>query len=570
MKPLTFDFSLNQGDEAPQRSGFSAMVFSEQQAGRSLLGHQLRAIGGEPVTQVSRLADAKRMLEFNKYDLVVLDDDDNNSAAAGRTMVEDLRRCGHLDIKTIVIQTSSVATHSRVSDAAESGVDSFLLRPFSQNAIQERVETALTRRHALSAIYQSLGAGDWQSALAHCQHRIQKKQSFWLYAARIAGEILLSQGRLEAAQEMYHLVLQANALPWAKLGIGRVLFAQRKHHEAASYLSNLAQSHPEQTDTYDLMAEAHLELGQIAEALNIYHVAAKATPGSVSRLQRLGFAAHFCGDANLAIETLERSIRIGARSKSFDSQSLVFLGQLYVENQRSSDLKELIKRANQILEQSAEPQRLQEHIRVLEAYQFAAGGHLHQARTLIAPMFDQVNAPAACIDMAFNTSSVLALLAQLGHTQHSDAKLIDYLGVRFSHTKLSALWLSRAAKTHTPYADQLHQAYDKAFQMAQIALKPHLNGNTSVAVADLVQLAADTLNIRIIDMATKLVQRHADELCDARHLQQRIERIKESVNLSEKQKNPVSRYLKHPGGLSLTARSTSEAPRPASSEVLAL
>jgi len=573
MKLLQPDFVLNQVAETRQRGGFSALAYSAHQAGRSLLGHQLRAIGGEPITQVSRLAEAKRALEFNKYDLVVLDDDDdddNDSATAGRTMVEDLRRCGHLDIKTIVILTSSLATYSRVTDAAESGVDSFLLRPFSQNSLQERVNTALTRRQALSAIYQSLGAGDWQGALAHCQSRIQKKQSFWLYAARIAGEILLSQGRLEAAHEMYQVVLQANALPWAKLGIGRVLFAQRKHQEASSYLSNLAQSHPEQTDTYDLMAEAHLELGQIDEALNIYHVAAKATPGSVSRLQRLGFAAHFCGDADLAIETLERSIRIGARSKSFDSQSLVFLGQLYVETQRSSELKELIKRAHQILEHAAEPQRLQEHIRVLDAYLLAVGGHLRQARTLIAPMFDQVNAPAACIDMAFNTSSVLALLAQMGHMQESDANLIDYLGVRFSHTKLSALWLSRAAKTHTPYADQLHKAYDQAFQMAQNALKPHLQGNTSAAVADLVQLAADTLNIRIIDMATKMVQRHTDELVDARHLHQRIERIKEAINLSEKQKNPVSRYLKHPGGLSLSARSTSEASRPTSSEMLAL
>lgn len=561
MKRLPPDFGFNPEPDTPQRAGFSALIYSPQQGGRSLLGHQLRAIGGEPITQVSRLADAKRSLEFHKFDVVVLDDDDNDSAAAGRTMVEDLRRCGHLDIKTIVILTSSLATYSRVSDAAESGVDSFLLRPFSQNAMQERIETALTRRHALGAIYQCLGVGDWQSALAHCQSRIQKKQSFWLYAARIAGEILLSQGQLEAAHAMYQVVLQANALPWAKLGVGRVLFAQRKHHEAATYLSNLAQSHPEQTDTYDLMAEAHLELGQITEALNIYQVAAKATPGSVSRLQRLGFAAHFCGDSKLAIETLERSIRIGARSKSFDSQSLVFLGHLYTESQRNSDLKDLIKRAHQMLEHAAEPQRLQDHIRVLDAYLCASSGQLQQARSLISPLFDQVNAPATCIDQAFNTSSVLALLAQMGHTHPGDAGLIEYLSLRFSHTKLSALWLARSAKPHAPYADQMNRAYEQSFQMAQTALKPHLTGNTSAAVAELVQLAADTLNIRIIDMASKLVQRHANDLVDACHLQLRIEGIKTAVNLPEKQKNPVSRYLKHPGGLSLTARSTSEAPR---------
>ena len=75
MKRLPPDFGFNQEPDTPQRAGFSALIYSPQQGGRSLLGHQLRAIGGEPITQVSRLADAKRSLEFHKFDVVVLDDE---------------------------------------------------------------------------------------------------------------------------------------------------------------------------------------------------------------------------------------------------------------------------------------------------------------------------------------------------------------------------------------------------------------------------------------------------------------------------------------------------------------
>src|SRR5574343_1309314 len=195
----------------------SALVVDGNPVSRSILVSQLRDLGLRQVSQSSRIADARRHLEFRTFDVVICEQHFPNDNATGQDLLDDLRRSGLLPFATIFIMATGEASYAKVAEAAESALDSYLLKPYTAAQLDTRLHQARRRKVSLQAIFAAIEKQAFAEAAELCLDRFEKRGEFWLYAARVGAELLLRLEKFNDAQKLYEAVIAAKTLPWARL-----------------------------------------------------------------------------------------------------------------------------------------------------------------------------------------------------------------------------------------------------------------------------------------------------------------------------------------------------------------
>ena len=168
-------------------------------ASRNSLSAALRELGVGSVEGCSSLQEARRRVELKAYDVVLCEQHFPNDTSTGNDLLDDLRQTGLLPLTTVFIIVSAQATHDSVTEAAESSLDGYLLKPYTAASLAERIRHAQKRKKTLMEIFSAIARGDLATAAQHCIRRVAKRDMFWMYAARVGTELLLRLNRTDEA-----------------------------------------------------------------------------------------------------------------------------------------------------------------------------------------------------------------------------------------------------------------------------------------------------------------------------------------------------------------------------------
>ena len=499
-----------------------ALVIDGNMTSRSILAGMLRAMGVGHVAYASRATDARRLLENRSFDVVLCDYHFDHSAMSGQDLLDDLRRSNLLPYSTVFVMVTGEASYGRVAEAAEAALDSYLLKPHTATALEQRVLQARHRKKVLGPIFEAIAEEDFASAAQLCQARFEQRGEYWLYAARVGAELWVRLNELEKARALYEAVRQARALPWAKLGIARVELESGQLQQATRTLESLIGEQPTYADAYDVMGRVQVEQGDMAAALETYRSATELTPASVSRLQKQGMLAFYMGERDEATEALERTVRIGISSKMFDCQSLVLLTFLHTDKRDSKAFARAIGHLERAVEKRPESTRLRrllETARILQALierQTAAA--VQAARHLARQARDE--------DFDFEAAAnLIAALARLAGTeiQLPDGEAwVSEVATRFCASKASTDMLALAAAPHAPYEEAVRAAHQTITAAAEKAMTHSLNGEPAATVRALLDLGGQTLNAKLLDMAGLVLNRHGAKIPDGASMGEQI------------------------------------------------
>jgi two-component system chemotaxis response regulator CheY len=119
-----------------------AMVVDDSKAMRTVLARMLHECGYDDVSQASNGVEAFRAIRDNGSPDVVLVDW-NMPEMNGIDFVRRVRNSGLLDEASLVMVTSETAIE-KVTEALESGADEYLMKPFTKDALLEKIELART------------------------------------------------------------------------------------------------------------------------------------------------------------------------------------------------------------------------------------------------------------------------------------------------------------------------------------------------------------------------------------------------------------------------------------------
>ena len=530
-----------------------ALVIDSNPTSRSILMNMLRDIGIGQVSQTSRVTDARRELENNEFDIVLCDYHFDNSPMSGQDLLDDLRRSQLLPYATVFVMVTGECSYTKVAEAAESALDSYLIKPHAASALEERVLQARHRKKVLRSIFKAIEAGDFATAARLCVERFHARAEFWLYAARIGAELFLRVGDPASARALYQSVHDARGLAWAKLGLARAELAAGQMAAASTTLESLIEEQPGYADAHDVMGRVQVEQGQLGDALDTFRTAATITPHSITRLQKQGMLAFFLGQTDEATTALERSVRLGVTSKMFDCQSLVLLAMMQFDKRDAKKLGRVVANLALALERQSDSPRLQRLFRVasvLQALQARkVGDCVRGVRELAADI--------RCED--FDHEAATNLLAALARLRQSEVMLeeaeawVTEIAQRYCVSKASCEVLCGAAANDEVYAALIHEGQHGISSMAEKAMAHSLSGSPAVAVESLMAKGLETLNAKLIELAAAVLHRHAAKITDHAALAGRINELKTRYCSQGTQVSLGQASSRSAGGLTLRA-----------------
>jgi predicted Zn-dependent protease len=506
-----------------------ALVVDGNPTSRSILSSQLREFGVGTVVQCGRIHDARKQLELRPFDVVLCEHrfDAEDASYTAQNLLDDLRRSQLLPFSTVFIVVTGEASYTMVADAAESALDSYLLKPHTATALGERLTQARRRKKILGDIFSAIEAQDYDQATRLCLQRFEGRSAYWLYAARIGSELLLRQGRHDEARQLCEAVLETGALPWARLGIARAQIDSNQPTQAMRTLESLIGDHPTHVDAYDVMGRVQVEQGNLGEALDTYRKASGLTPGSITRLQKHGMLAFYMGDREESAKMLERAAAIGISSKMFDFQSLVLLAFSRFHQRDGKGLQRCLDNLQHALDKTPQSRRLQRFASVVKVFNLMLHKQVAAVVAEVRQLFGDLHEPGLDIEAACN---LLALLSQLtaGELRLDGADgWVDSLGLRFASSKGLTELLAGAAASHPLFANRIRDAHARIGAMAEQAITHTLQGNHRAAVQSLIAHAERTLNAKLIDMARMTLQRHGSKVEDAQALSAKADSLRE-------------------------------------------
>ncbi len=527
-----------------------ALVVDPKPTSRSILVAQLRDFGIGKVVQCARLVDARRQLEYRKFDVVLCEHYFSLESISGQDLLDDLRRNQLLPFSTVFIMVTGEATYTKVAEAAESALDGYLLKPHKATHLGERLKQARIRKISLHEIFQAIEAEDFETAAMLCVNRFEARGKFWLYAARIGAELLLRLGKYDQAQHLYQSVIAAKTLPWAKLGVARSLLDEGQTSKALSTLENLISEDPCYADAYDVMGRAQFEQGKLDAALATYKMASTLTPASISRLQNLGMMCYYSNEHKEAEKILDKTTRLGLESKMFDSQTLVLLAFLRLEISDKKGLQRCHDDFIRIIERHPENERNRRLASIVDALLLIEQRQYAQVVEVVRTMCRHVKDPEFDFESASNLLALLAQLANKAIQLDEVENVVTTIGMRYCGTRALCEVLAGSASVHKPYAERIRGSHLQILKAAESAMALSLAGNPQAAVQDLIRHGQITLCGKLIETAYLVMHRYADKIENMKDLSAQIHDLRERYK-THISRASIAEQKRQAGGLTL-------------------
>ncbi|UCU98406.1 response regulator [Acidovorax radicis] len=545
-------------NETPAAPPVLALIVDSNATSRSILVGQLREYGVTRIVQCTRVQDARARLEHTVFDYVLCDQYFGEGGYSGQTLLDDLRRAQLLPFSTVFFMVTAEASYAAVAEAAESALDGYLLKPFTPSALFERLGLARLRKIHLRPIFDAIEAEDFESAASLCVQRFEARAPYWLYAARIGSELLLRLGRHDEARTLFEAVIDARALPWAKLGVARAQIESGQAARAITTLQGLIGEDASFADAYDVLGRAQVELGHFAQAIETYRTASALTPDSVVRLQKLGMMSYYMGDRDTATKVLARAAVLGIDSKLFDFQSLVLLTFSYFADNDRKGIERCMADFSRTLERHHASARVQRFAEVARTLQLIQQRQLSQAVDSVRALVREITASSFDFEAACNLGSLLAVLATTSIDLADGERWVRDLGMRYANTRGLTELMANACGLHAPYGDIVRDCLQQINKTAEVAMAQSLAGDPTGAVNNLLQHAEHTLNSKLLDMSQQVLLRHSARMASPQAQQEAIDTLRLRMGSAPTRAILGQDSERHPGGVVLRVRSTTD------------
>ncbi|KPF46621.1 hypothetical protein IP87_12745 [beta proteobacterium AAP121] len=522
-----------------------ALIVDGHATARQMLAAQLRNMGASQVVQCAKAHEARQHAATRPFE-IVLCEQRLGDGTLGQDLIDDLRQRKLITLSTIVMVLSANSTYPVVAEAAELAIDGFLIKPYSLGDLEDRLLAAFVRKDSLKDIAALIDRNDHAGALGLCEQRFQARGAYWTHAARLGAELAIRLEKLPLATAMFNAVIDDKAVPWARLGIARVMDASGKPAAAESTIKNLLGAHPTYVDAYDVLGRIYTDRGDYAAAAETFRRAVEVTPHSVARNQKYGILVFYTGDQAESMKILGQVVdRGGLLSPDFDHHVLLLLAVAAFKQRQPEALTELRTQLQKALEEhqllhqaapsagseaGADPQtltrRLQRYARLLDSMQAALRGDNGQALQLMEAAHAAMSHSDTAVDAAIGLLLVLSTLCQANVFIPQAPAWVRSAGLRYCTNKQVTEMLARACEGFEPLTEPVRAAHAHINTLTRDALGAAVAGQPRQAVLQLIEAVEATRNLKLHEVAVATLERHKARIDQPEVLHDRLDALR--------------------------------------------
>lgn len=327
-----------------QFSSKRVLVIDDLAGMRTQLQMSLVGSGFEKLHVVSSIKEGLALMESGHYDIILCDyflGDGTN----GQQFLEYLRARDLISRNTIFIMITAESAYESVVTVAECAPDDYLLKPFTAEQLNHRLERLLERQARFHAVNKAMDAKNWQKAVAECDSLLAVKDKYFVEVSKIKGEALLKSNRAEEAIDLYQQIIALRPLPWARLGLARAVAMSGDKDTAVLMARKVVEEHNHFMSAYDFLGGVLAETGGKQAALDVMQSARHVSPGTLNRVRRVAELAIDTGRHEIAEQVMSEALSKHKYSPVREAQDFATLSKAYNELGKPEKSLEVLKQA---------------------------------------------------------------------------------------------------------------------------------------------------------------------------------------------------------------------------------
>ncbi len=287
----------------------------------------IRMFGVEHVDTANSGDEAINRCSSENYDIVLCDFNMGDNTKNGQQVLEDLRQSKRLKHSSIFILITAETSKDIVMGAREYQPDCYIAKPITKASLQMRLDGLISQREDLLPITQEMDLENYPKAISLCLLEIKKGGRYQGWCFKTLAGLYYETGDYAHAQKIYEDILTRREIPWARVGLGKVLLGQQNYDAAIETLQKVISESPEQMEAYDHLATALEKKGRKKEAQTILQQAVRLSPRAIPRQQHLGELAQINQDIEAAAQAWRATVKFGTNSVFEKAENYLNLGR---------------------------------------------------------------------------------------------------------------------------------------------------------------------------------------------------------------------------------------------------
>lgn len=390
-------FVTNPASDRGVFGSLAYLVIDDFENFRLSMRHMLRGCGADNIELVAHARSAVDYCTYNHVD-VVLCDYNLGDGKNGQHILEELRHKKLLKRTSLFLMVTSESSREMVMGARESQPDAYLTKPINLAMLEKRLGSLINQRNALLPINREIDRENYPEAISLCITALPRLPRYKTWLMKTLGELYFQLGDLSHAIKIYDEILSQRELPWAKLGRGKVLLANRRYDEAVECLRQLVADHPDYMEAYDLLSDGLECQNRPAQAQKILEQATRYSPNALTRQKHLAELAESNQDMETAAQAWRKTVNLGAHSihDSADhylslSNTLCNLSDGNTDKEGEAIAKEAFSTLAKLEKRFPGNHILELRSRIIQCRIYAGQENLQEAEQMLASVRPQLN-----------------------------------------------------------------------------------------------------------------------------------------------------------------------------------
>lgn len=278
-----------------------------------VLRELLRRCGAQKVSVAANGTQAMQALSMAKFD-VVLCDHNLGLGRNGQQVLEESRHRRFIGPATVFVIVTGEKTPDMVMGIVEHEPDDYLIKPFTEAVLHQRLTRLLKRKRDLGSIQKALREGAFGQAIEECDRLMAQDPSSVAQLRRLKADTQLRLGRLSDARATYEGQMADREVAWARTGLAKAAFQEGRLDEAAYLLRQTVEINGAYLEAYEWLSRVLDRQGNVGEARAVLQRSLEVSSRSAYRQLRLGELSLRSGDLDTATEAFQRSIALDTHS----------------------------------------------------------------------------------------------------------------------------------------------------------------------------------------------------------------------------------------------------------------
>lgn len=303
-------------------AGKEILVVDDQKPFQIMIRGMLNSLDADSIAIANSGEIAIQLCNKTKFDIVFID---YNLGAGrnGRQLLEELKARQLLKTSCVSMLLTGESLSTMVIGMLEAQPDDYIVKPFSQNLLLQRVSKAWSRRQVFLDYYQKFYKQDYLGALKQLDVIAKSNPRYASTVDKYKAEILFELEDFAQLELHINSKIQNKRLQWPLIYQAKMFQKQQKYQDSINSAKQAILNNKLSMEAYDLIADSYLKLDDLEQSYHWIKAGIDKSPFSVSRQYRLSSIAKLNQDFETSIKACNQVVDLTSYSFKKDYQHVL-------------------------------------------------------------------------------------------------------------------------------------------------------------------------------------------------------------------------------------------------------